>query len=247
MEEGFAILKKLANSGNADATYTLGQAYFDDKKYDLAYPQFLLAAKRSHAGACHMVATCAELGRGTKKNHRLSVEFFTKAAKAGHKPAIYRMAIVELRGELGVKRDLKSAVNWLRRGAAVADRDSPQCLLQLALIYESGVPPQIQPDENYAKGLLVEAANLDHAPAQYKLGLAYEHGKFGLPVDPRESIVWYIKSAQSGEAAAQFALAGWYLTGCEGALNQSNGEAIFWANKAANQNLPKAQYAMGEF
>lgn len=183
MEEGFALLKELSKSGNADAMYTLGQAYMDDGQHSLAYAQLLAASKRSQPGAMYLLAKCAERGLGTKKSSKVALDFYTKSAQAGFKPAIYRLAMIELRGELGGKRDVRKAVMWLKRGAAVADKENPQCLYQLAVIYENGIPPQVQQDENYARGLLIEAAGLEYAPAQYKLGCCYEFAQVGCPKD----------------------------------------------------------------
>ncbi|KAJ3277724.1 hypothetical protein HK104_003033 [Borealophlyctis nickersoniae] len=248
VDEGFALLKKLASGGHVDAIFLLGKSYYDDKKYDLAYPQFLLAAKRSHPPACHMVAKCAEHGQGTKKNNRIAVEFYTKAATAGHSPAMYRLGMAELTGELGLKRDPKKAVMWLKRGAAVADKRNPESLYQLSKIYEVGVPPLIVKDEGYARDVLEEAARLGHGPAQYKLGVCFEHGnKLGCQQDMRQAICWYTESARNGDRNAQFALAGWYLSGCPDALDRDPSQAFFWTQIAAEKKLPKAQYAMGYF
>lgn len=69
----------------------------------------------------------------------------------------------------------------------------------------------------------------------------------GCPVDPRQSIAWYSKAAVQGEHQSELALSGWYLTGSEGVLQQSDTEAYLWARKAAQSGLAKAEYAMGYF
>jgi len=66
-------------------------------------------------------------------------------------------------------------------------------------------------------------------------------------VDTRESIAWYSKAAAQEEHQSELALSGWYLTGAEGVLNQSDTEAYLWARKAAHAGLAKAEYAMGYF
>ena len=43
------------------------------------------------------------------------------------------------------------------------------------------------------------------------------------------------------------ALSGWYLTGSEGILDQSDTEAYLWARKAADKGLAKAEYAIGYY
>ena len=88
---------------------------------------------------------------------------------------------------------------------------------------------------------------MNYAPSQYKLGLCYEYGLLGLPVDPRRSIAWYTKAAEQGDPEAELALSGWYLTGAPPALPQSDTEAYLWARKAADKGLAKAEYAVGYY
>lgn len=51
----------------------------------------------------------------------------------------------------------------------------------------------------------------------------------------------------TGDLESQLALSGWYLTGSEGVLQQSDTEAYLWARKAAERGLSKAEYALGYF
>ena len=67
----------------------------------------------------------------------------------------------------------------------------------------------------------------------------------GCPIDPRKSILWYSRAAVKGEPDSELALSGWYLTGAEGVLEQSDTEAYLWARRAAEKGLPKAEYAVG--
>ena len=67
----------------------------------------------------------------------------------------------------------------------------------------------------------------------------------GCPIDPRKSISWYSRAALKGEPDSELALSGWYLTGAEGVLEQSDTEAYLWARRAAEKGLPKAEYAVG--
>ncbi|KAG8882197.1 hypothetical protein FRB99_004672, partial [Tulasnella sp. 403] len=61
------------------------------------------------------------------------------------------------------------------------------------------------------------------------------------------SIAWYSKAAERGDPEAELCLSGWYLTGCEGILKQSDSEAYLWARKAANKGWPRAEYAVGYY
>jgi len=42
-------------------------------------------------------------------------------------------------------------------------------------------------------------------------------------------------------------LSGWYLTGSEGILKQSDSEAYLWARRAAEKGWPRAEYAVGYY
>jgi len=66
-------------------------------------------------------------------------------------------------------------------------------------------------------------------------------------MDSRRSIAWYSKAAEQGDPEAELALSGWYLTGAENVLKQSDKEAFLWARKAANKGLAKAEYAVGYY
>ncbi|KAJ3176580.1 hypothetical protein HDU87_004908 [Geranomyces variabilis] len=248
IEEGFGLLKELGKSGNAEAMYILGQAYLDDNQYGLAHSQLLGAAKRSHSGAMYLLGLTYEKGAGVKQNTRVAMDYYTKSAQAGYKPALYRLGMIELFGQLsGGKRDVRKGIMWLKRGAAVADREHPECLHQLALVFEDGIPPHAQQDENYAYGLLVEAAELDYAPSQYKLACCYEFERLGCERDLGEALHWYSLAAENDNADAQFALAGWYLQGLEPFLPADPQKAYAWTYRAAMKDHSKAQYAIGYF
>lgn len=105
----------------------------------------------------------------------------------------------------------------------------------------------IRQNEAHAKQLFIEAANLGYKFSQFRLGCTFEYGLLGCPVDARQSIAWYSKAAVQDEHQSELALSGWYLTGSEGVLQQSDTEAYLWACKAAQAGLAKAEYAMGYF
>ena len=93
----------------------------------------------------------------------------------------------------------------------------------------------------------MQAADFGYKFSQHRLGSAYEYGLMGCAIDPRQSIAWYSKAALQEEHQSELALSGWYLTGSEGVLQQSDTEAYLWARKAAQAGLAKAEYAMGYF
>lgn len=251
------IVKKLVHASNPDAMFYLADCYgqgamgfeCDPKE---AFNLYQSAAKLGHAESAYRLAVCCEMGHegggGTRRDPIKAVQWYRRAAALGDTPAMYKMGMILLKGLLGQARNPREALSWLKRAAERADADNPHALHELALLYEnpSGNDAVIR-DENYARELLHQAAELGYKFSQHRLGVAYEYGLLGCPVDARQSIFWYSRAAAQGEHQSELSLSGWYLTGAEGILQQSDTEAYLWARKAAVSGLAKAEYAMGYF
>ncbi|XP_044721862.1 sel1 repeat domain-containing protein [Hirsutella rhossiliensis] len=251
------ILKKLASAQNQDAMFSmadgLGKGLFghepDNKE---AFTLYQSAAKLGHPAAAYRTAVCCEIGHeeggGTRKDPLKAMQWYKRAATLGDPPAMYKLGMILLKGLLGQQKNPREAVGWLRRAAERADGENPHALHELGLLYESAQPNDaIIRDERYALSLFQDAAELGYKFSQYRLGCVFEYGLMGCPIDPRQSIFWYSKAAAQEEHQSELALSGWYLTGSEGVLGQSDTEAYLWARKAAVAGLAKAEYAMGYF
>lgn len=176
--------------------------------------------------------------------------WYKKAAALGDTAAMYKLGMIMLKGLLGQTRNGREAINWLKRAADHADAKNPHALHQLGLIYEQqAADPNdfVIPDANYARELFSRAAELGYPPSQFRMGCSYEYGTMGCPIDPMQSITWYSRAAMQGEEESALALSGWYLTGAEGVIKQSDTEAYLWARKAAEKGLGNAEYALGYF
>jgi TPR repeat protein len=244
-DEGFKFLKKLSNAGYPDAQHYLATCYKQDDDWDKAYPLFLQAAKHNHPISSYEIASYYE----SKKNYKKASQYYKKSASQGYPLAMHRLGTAALRGEMHMRKDVKNAVKWLKRAAVVATKENngAASAYELALLYGDGMPPLVYPDEMYALELLVQAAELDYPPAQYKLGWCFEYGELGCPTDAVQSIHWFLLAAENNEPNAQFSLAGWYLTGAEGVIEPNDKEAFHWASKAAEQKYVKAEYAIAYF
>lgn len=244
----------VGKAGDPDALFLLADCYGNGSlgvsiDHDKAFSLYLQAAKQSHPSATYRAAVCYEVGAGTKRDFPRAVQYCRKAAALGDTAAMFKLGMILLNGLLGQQENPREGVTWLKRAASQADETTPHALHELAGLYEGkkDLGNVIVPDPSYAHDLYVRSAQLGYAPSQYKLGLCYEYGQLNLPVDPRRSIGWYTKSAQQGDPEAELALSGWYLTGSEGILAQSDEEAYLWARKAADKGLAKAEYAVGYF
>ncbi|KAL1606780.1 hypothetical protein SLS60_004187 [Paraconiothyrium brasiliense] len=259
INEAHKIVKKLCSAGSPDAMFYLADSYgqgllglqVDTKE---AFTLYQSAAKAGHPAAAYRTAVCCEMGHeeggGTKKDPLKAVQWYRRAAALGDPPAMYKMGMILLKGLLGQQRHLGEAVNMLKRAADHADAENPHALHELGLLYEAQTGSErIMRDEPYAFSLFKQAAELGYKFSQFRLGQAFEYGLLGCPVDPRLSIGWYTRAAAQEEHQSELALSGWYLTGVEGILGQSDTEAYLWARKAAcaEPPLPKALFAMGYF
>ncbi|KAF2116589.1 hypothetical protein BDV96DRAFT_29612 [Lophiotrema nucula] len=259
MDEAHKIVKKLVSSGYGEAMFYLADAYgqgmlglqVDTKE---AFTLYQSAAKAGHPQSAYRTAVCCEMGHeeggGTKKDPLKAVQWYRRSAALGDVSAQYKMGMILLKGLLGQQRNIGEAINMLKRAADQADEANPHALHELGLIYEAQTGNErIIRDEAYAFSLFNQAANLGYKFSQFRLGQAYEYGLLGCQIDARSSIAWYTRAAAQEEHQSELALSGWYLTGSQGILEQSDTEAFLWARKAAcaEPPLPKALFAMGYF
>lgn len=245
--------------------------------YPKAYDLYVRAARLDHAESCYRAAVCSEIGAGTHRDNLRSYQWYKRAAQLDDVSAMYKLGMISLNGLMGRPRDFMDGFTWLKRAADRADHANPHAVHELGLLYERGQTPGsnngndsgangsssnkngsndgapialsavIVKDEAHAFDLFVRAARLGYPPAQYRLGAAYEYGTLGRAVDPKRSIAWYSHAAERGEPESELALSGWYLTGSNGVLHQSDTEAYLWARRAAEKGLAKAEYALGYF
>lgn len=252
--ESLKVIRRLATQGEAydEAQFFLANCYGTGAlglqvDHERAYHLYLQAAKQNHAAASYRVAVCNEIGAGTRREPPRAAAFYRKAASLGDTPAMYKLGMILLNGSLGEQKNPREATNWLKRAAEQADEENPHALHELGLLHEVPNSPLVPFDPVYAKNLFTQAAQLGYTPSQYKLGQCYEFGSLTCPSDPRRSIAWYTKAAEKGDSEAELSLSGWYLTGSEGVLKQSDSEAYLWARRAANKGLSKAEYAVGYY
>ncbi|EPS36879.1 hypothetical protein H072_9484 [Dactylellina haptotyla CBS 200.50] len=251
--EAHKIVKKISSGTHPypEAMFYLANCYGDgalglEVDHDRAFTLYQSAAKLNHPLSAYRTAVCCEIGAGTKKEPQKAFQWYRKAATLGDTAAMYKVGMIQHKGHLGQPRNDREAIVWLKRAAEQADEENPHALHQLGLLYESADGNgSIVRDVAYAKELFTKAAELGYPPSQYRLGTAYAYGLIGCPVDAKLSITWYSRAAASGDAESELALAGWYLTGAEGILEQNDTEAYLWSRKAAEQGLAKAEFAVG--
>ena len=257
------IVKRLVGQNYPDAQFYLADCYGSgqlglEPDTREAFNHYQAAAKGGHAEAAYRTAMCCEMGAeeggGTRRDYAKALQWYRRAATLGDASGMFKLGMILLKGLLGQPKNVGDAVTWLKRASERADKDNPYPLYEMAQLYESAnnnpeVRNKVVADDKYALDLFQKAAQWGHKASQFRLGQAYEYGNLGLVIDNRASIMFYTKAAAQGEHNAELALSGWYLTGADGILEQSDTEAYLWARKAATSEPPlaKAMFAMGYF
>lgn len=257
--EAHKVLKKLATQGLGigktaypEAQFYLANCYGSGSiglavDYDKAFSLYLQASKQNHPAATYRTAVCYEIGAGTRRDYNHAMQFYRKAANLSNTMAMYKLGMILFQGLLNQPKQPREGIFWLKRSAAAATEDTPHAVHELGLVYEKDSTSTVIADEQYSFNLFSQAAKLGYGPSQCKLGACYEYGLLGCDVNASQSIFWYSKAADQGISEAELAVSGWYLTGAEGVIQQSDGEAYRWARRAADKGDPAGEFTVGYF
>ncbi|KAF7763415.1 hypothetical protein Agabi119p4_7952 [Agaricus bisporus var. burnettii] len=227
----------------------------------VAFRDFETAARGGYAAAWFRLGRDYENFKDTNR----AKECFERGAKQGIESCAYRMGMAHLLGQLDLPVDPHLAIPLLSRAATLATTTVPQPAYVYALLLLNEFPQTSVPPSTFipfipqgssplfeARKHLERAAYLHFAPAQYKLGHAYEYAQPPFPFDPLLSVQYYSLASQQGEVEADMALSKWFLCGSgenDGSTGFEKDEtlALTFAEKAARKCLPSAEFAMGYY
>ncbi|KAF5212731.1 hypothetical protein EJF18_10974 [Clavispora lusitaniae] len=253
LKEAHHYLKKLADKGYVEAQYLLGDAYssgaFGRVENKEAFNLFLSAAKHGHTESAFRTAHCYEEGLGTGRDSRKTVDFLRMAASKNHPAAMYKLGMYSFYARMGLPDTVntkKAGIKWLERASNVATELTAAAPYELGKLYQNGFMDILLKDEKYALELYAQAAALGHVQSSAILGKCYEIGEV-VPQDANLSIHYYTQAALGGHPESMLAMCAWYLVGAEPHLPKDESEAFEWAKRAALCELPKAQFALGNF
>ncbi|KAF7323973.1 hypothetical protein MKEN_00619000 [Mycena kentingensis (nom. inval.)] len=241
------------------ATFAASGAYpnFIPQNPRAAFRDFEAAARAGYSAAWFRLSRDYEQFNDT--THAL--DCLNRGAKARDPAALHRLGTAHLLAQIGLPVDQSTALPYLHQAACRASLQCPQPAYVFALIllgeFTVSVPPPAltqflppgQSHEQYARAMLERAAALHFAPAQYKLGHAFEFAvpPNAFPFEPLLSVQWYSLASQAGEAEADMALSKWFLCGAEGAFEKDESLARTFASKAAAKGLASGEFAMGYY
>jgi len=241
--EALRLVRPLAEHGNAEAQYQLGQMYFfgEGVPEDLeeGFRWVRKAAEQGHAEAQFQLGQMYYFGEGVPEDLQEGLAWVRKAAKQGHAGA---------REFVDFHQDLESLFQFQE---AYDRGDYSQALRLVRPVAEEGIPIAqnaigvmfanghgVTQDKAEAVRWWRKAAQQGFAEAQYNLGLSLAKGE-GVLEDSVEAILWWRKAAEQGNAGAQFNLGIMYAWGV--GVTQNTSEAVAWYYKAGMSYLKNGQ------
>ena len=159
-----------------------------------------------------------------------------EAAWNGDSESQFKLATLYAQGQ-GVKRNLRTSVNWLQ---AAADQGHLEAQYNLASAFQhgSGVKVDVEAALNW---YLVSAKN-GFAKSQRNLAHMFETGT-GVDVDLNSAYLWFLKSAEQGITGSQLKVGMMLLEGK--GINPDEEKAITWIRQSAESGNADAQFALG--
>jgi TPR repeat protein len=230
-------------AGDPDAEAWLGVVLIDRGKNGEAMKALQHAANAGSSEANHRLGLVFAQGlAGTARNDQRAVEYFEKAANAGHIRAQINLGILALRGQ-GSKRDLVQARAWLEKAAAT---DDPSALYVLGRAMEE-YDDTVMADSVRAADLYRRAGEKGHALAALRYGLAMADG-IGVKRDPNGAQTWLLQAYDGGVPEAALALGDLSARTPASRDKEANTKiverAVSWFEVAAKAGVPSAQFKL---
>lgn len=239
--EAFVRYKLSANLGNPQAWWMLGVIYLEGDgcvRNETKGIEFLYrAVADNEPHACYDLALYyIRTGVNTEK----AIALLQQSADLGNGNAAYKLGEMIAKGENGLKQDFKNAVEYLTKAV---DAGVDNAYIPLSMIYYG-----VKKNVGHAIALLkrcTDSSNRDLvALAANVLGDIYRCGEDDSIIDLVESVRWFTKAAEAGDADGMYALSVHYERG--DGVTQDETEAMLWLRRAADAGHAKAQRRLGE-
>lgn len=130
------------------------------------------------------------------------------------------------------------AIFWLRKSAQ--ELNDSIAYFTLADIYGSGTVPGVPMDMELALSYLGQSADMGYTEAQYRMGMIYLEGDYGIPIEERKAAHWFKLSAAKGHVDSI-----WVLSEMAGRIGQ-NELQLQYQKKAASLGHVLAMQMIGE-
>jgi TPR repeat protein len=237
-EKALKILKPLAEKGDAQAQYNLGQCYFSGwgvaKDWEQAEKWLRKAAAQDHEWAKVLLGyTVDGLGK-----HEEAAKIYAWAAEKGVAAAQVRLGQMYAKG-LGVEQNMREAVRLYELAAKQGEAAGQA---ELAQILANG-NAVVAKDVARARELAQASAKQGNAKGQVLLGIMLSEGWGGAP-DAKQAVKWWLRAAAQDEDTAMTML-GWAYQNGRG-VGADPAEAFKWYLLAAKAGNATAQAQVGQ-
>jgi TPR repeat protein len=138
----------------------------------------------------------------------------------------------------GTETDPSKAIFWFRKSAE--ELNDSIAYFNLADIYGSGLVPGVPVDIPLALSYLNKSADMGYTEAQYRMGMIYLGGEYGVGVDERTAANWFKLSASKSHTESI-----WMLSQMAGMISQSELE-LQYQKKAAELGHVLAMRVLGQ-
>jgi TPR repeat protein len=194
--------KPLAEQGDADAQFNLGQLYVRGdgvpQNNETAMKWYTLAAEQGNAVAQNNLGGMYRNGQGVPQNDKTAVKWYTLAAEQGNAVAQFNLGLMYDNGR-GVTQDDKTAMKWYTLAAEQGVADAQKKVEEVEKRIEAA--EEKIAEQNELRKLQTHAKQ-GNADAQYNLGVMYDNGE-GVPQDDETAMKWFGLAAKQGNSDAQ--------------------------------------------
>jgi TPR repeat protein len=213
---------------------------FRDGRHSVAVDLAKPLAEKDNADALFLLGFAAETGQGLTASREGALDYYKKAAAAGHKDATYRRALILLNSK--EEKDRQEGREVLESAAGTDPGNAGRILGEAWL---RGLLSE-KPDFDKAAEWWNKASEAGDTPAILILARLYE-GALGFPEkkDPARSLTFYKKAAALGDENAFIPLGSRLLNGDEKLRDEKAGRE--WLGKAIEKKQFAAYLALGDF
>lgn len=202
----------------------------EEKKLEQYSQELVTRASAGDSEAQYNLGCCYSFGMGISKNAVEAFQWYKKAAIQGNADAQCSVGACYA-GGLGTVKDESLAFDWIKKAA---EQNNPAAEYGVGVAYCNGMG--VTKNDAEGKKWLQKAADKGNQMACLTLKQLEQR-----PPQPYSDKL--LKKAESGDALAQYNLAGCYLYGQGVAIDKA--EAIRWLRKSADSGDSFSQYSLG--
>lgn len=239
--KAFALFKKAAKIGNADAQCCVGCCYKNGYGTKVDYTEARFWYEKSSRNGCaralRHIAMCYEEGLGVEKDINNAIEWYHKAIERGDDTSMEIIGKIYYYGRGGIPVNYEEATKWYTKAAENNNSDG-QWRLGDSYLLGKGVERNLEK----AFKLYMKSATNGNSKGQWRVGYCFSVGK-GVEQNLSSAFEWFTKSAVQGNSDGQWRLGVAYLLGK--GIEKNTELAFEWFTRSAEHGNSNGQWWVG--